>query len=108
MDNGTNNDTMIEVFEQKCNTQSIDSSAIDSRVRCMPHTAHLATIKASVSYITGFCAERKRRVVRVTLIRKPSQFLYPESMTSTGRVMKWMTRRVSMKEHSSSRCERRS
>ncbi|KAJ6607259.1 hypothetical protein B0H10DRAFT_1818540 [Mycena sp. CBHHK59/15] len=56
MDNATNNDTMIEVFEQKCHAQSINFGAIDSRICCMPHTAHLVAIKVSVSYITGFCA----------------------------------------------------
>ncbi|KAJ6523418.1 hypothetical protein DFH09DRAFT_853359, partial [Mycena vulgaris] len=45
MDNATNNDTMIEVFEEKCHARDINFSAIDSRIRCMPHTAHLAALK---------------------------------------------------------------
>ncbi|KAJ6573645.1 hypothetical protein B0H10DRAFT_2348564 [Mycena sp. CBHHK59/15] len=45
MDNATNNDTMIEVFEQKCEAKGINFSAMDSRIRCMPHTAHLAALK---------------------------------------------------------------
>ncbi|KAJ6563193.1 hypothetical protein B0H10DRAFT_1966220 [Mycena sp. CBHHK59/15] len=33
MDNATNNDTMIEVFEQKCEAKGINFSAMDSRNR---------------------------------------------------------------------------
>jgi hypothetical protein len=49
MDNATNNDTMIEVFEEKCQAKAINFSAIDSRIRCMPHTAHLAALKVSTT-----------------------------------------------------------
>ncbi|KAJ6609920.1 hypothetical protein B0H10DRAFT_1652196, partial [Mycena sp. CBHHK59/15] len=42
MDNVTNNNTTFEVFGQKCHSQCINFSAIDSRIRCMPHTTHLA------------------------------------------------------------------
>ncbi|KAJ6576336.1 hypothetical protein B0H10DRAFT_1837022, partial [Mycena sp. CBHHK59/15] len=45
MDNATNNDTMIEVFEQKCEAKGINFSVMDSRIRCMPHTAHSRRIK---------------------------------------------------------------
>ncbi|KAJ7852738.1 hypothetical protein B0H13DRAFT_1511358, partial [Mycena leptocephala] len=45
MDNASNNDTMLEVFEKKCHEKGINFSAMDSRIRCMPHTAHLAAIK---------------------------------------------------------------
>ena len=47
MDNATYNDTMIEVFEENCQAKAINFSAIDSRIRCMPHTAHLAALKVS-------------------------------------------------------------
>ncbi|KAJ6600159.1 hypothetical protein B0H10DRAFT_2231031 [Mycena sp. CBHHK59/15] len=45
MDHVTNNDTTFEVFGQKCHSQCINFSAIDSHIRCMPHTTHLAAIK---------------------------------------------------------------
>ncbi|KAJ7434125.1 hypothetical protein B0H11DRAFT_740742 [Mycena galericulata] len=45
----TNNATTIKVFEQKCRAESIDFNAMDSRIRCMPHTAHLAATRQSAS-----------------------------------------------------------
>ncbi len=45
MDNATNNDTMIEEIEFRCQLEGIDFSARDSRLRCMPHTVHLAALK---------------------------------------------------------------
>jgi hypothetical protein len=46
MDNATNNDTLIATFEAKCAAAGIDSfSAKRSRLRCMPHTIHLAVME---------------------------------------------------------------
>ncbi|KAF9025515.1 hypothetical protein BDZ89DRAFT_915822, partial [Hymenopellis radicata] len=42
MDNATNNDTMIEAIELKCHEEGIQFSAQNARIRCMPHTVHLA------------------------------------------------------------------
>ncbi|THU75933.1 hypothetical protein K435DRAFT_706101, partial [Dendrothele bispora CBS 962.96] len=47
MDNATNNDTMIQAFEQKCQDHNIEFSAKNSRLRCMPHTFHLAALKVN-------------------------------------------------------------
>ena len=47
MDNATNNDTMIEVYKEKCHEQGINFSGIDSRIRCMPNTTQLAAIETS-------------------------------------------------------------
>jgi hypothetical protein len=48
MDNATNNDTLALGIQ----TRSLDAgfyfSAVDSRMRCMPHTIHLAAIKVCV------------------------------------------------------------
>ncbi|KAJ6559621.1 hypothetical protein B0H19DRAFT_944872, partial [Mycena capillaripes] len=61
MDNASNNDTMIEVFEQKCHAEGIDFNALDSRIRCMPHTAHLAAIKASIFSSIGVITKTDRK-----------------------------------------------
>ena len=45
MDNASNNDTMMEAIESQCREAGIDFSAQKSRMRCMPHTIHLAAIK---------------------------------------------------------------
>ncbi|KAJ6524994.1 hypothetical protein B0H19DRAFT_864537, partial [Mycena capillaripes] len=45
MDNASNNDTMPEHFQSMCEERGIEFDAVESRIRCMPHTAHLAAIK---------------------------------------------------------------
>ncbi|KAI4293903.1 hypothetical protein K525DRAFT_153653, partial [Schizophyllum commune Loenen D] len=45
MDNATNNDTMLEAIERKCVEAGIKFSAKQARLRCMPHTIHLAAMK---------------------------------------------------------------
>ncbi|KAJ7923983.1 hypothetical protein B0H13DRAFT_1546035, partial [Mycena leptocephala] len=42
IDNATNNDTMVEALEQKCKKENIPVSSSRVRMRCMPHTVHLA------------------------------------------------------------------
>ncbi|KAJ6595444.1 hypothetical protein B0H10DRAFT_1729918, partial [Mycena sp. CBHHK59/15] len=45
MDNATNNDTLVEVFEQRCIKKGIKFAATHSRLCCMPHTIHLAVLQ---------------------------------------------------------------
>ena len=45
MDNATNNNTLMTSLERRCEEQGIPFSAQDARMRCMPHTIHLAAIK---------------------------------------------------------------
>ena len=45
MDNASNNDTMVEAFARRCEEKGIEFSAKDGRMRCMPHTVHLAALK---------------------------------------------------------------
>jgi hypothetical protein len=45
MDNASNNNTLMMVLESRCQQQGISFSAQDARMRCMPHTIHLAAIK---------------------------------------------------------------
>lgn len=45
MDNASNNNTLMTSLESRCGQRGISFSAQDSRMRCMPHTIHLAAIK---------------------------------------------------------------
>ncbi|KAJ7455098.1 hypothetical protein FB451DRAFT_942004, partial [Mycena latifolia] len=45
MDNASNNDTMASHFQKKCEERNIEFDAEEARIRCMPHTAHLAALK---------------------------------------------------------------
>ncbi|KAF5366386.1 hypothetical protein D9758_009749 [Tetrapyrgos nigripes] len=45
MDNATNNDTLVENFGQMCTENGILFSEKDARLRCLPHTIHLAALK---------------------------------------------------------------
>ena len=45
MDNASNNNTMMQSLERRCEHRGIQFSAQDARMRCMPHTIHLAAIK---------------------------------------------------------------
>lgn len=49
MDNTFSNDTFIKAYERKCHEWGIELSAVDTRIRCMPHTAHLAALKVVFS-----------------------------------------------------------
>jgi hypothetical protein len=44
-DNASNNNTLMISLEQRCEERGIPFSARDARMRCMPHTVHLAAIK---------------------------------------------------------------
>ncbi|KAJ7314175.1 hypothetical protein DFH08DRAFT_716865 [Mycena albidolilacea] len=48
MDNATNNDTLVESFANRCLEKGIPFSARHGRMRCMPHTIHLAALKVCV------------------------------------------------------------
>ena len=51
MDNASNNDTMMEAIESQCHEAGIKFSAKKSRMRCMPHTIHLAAIKVNHEFL---------------------------------------------------------
>jgi hypothetical protein len=48
MDNTTNNDTLTLGIERRCEEAKVHFSAMDSRMRCMPHMVHLAALKVCV------------------------------------------------------------
>jgi hypothetical protein len=56
MDNASNNNTLMVSLEQRCQQRSIQFSAQDARMRCMPHTIHLAAIKVLVLLLQFLCA----------------------------------------------------
>ena len=45
MDNATNSNTMMMSLERRCQQRGIQFLAQYARMRCMPHTIHLAAIK---------------------------------------------------------------
>jgi len=45
MDNASNNNTLMTSLERRCHERGVPFSAQDARMRCMPHTVHLAAIK---------------------------------------------------------------
>ncbi|KAJ7168440.1 hypothetical protein C8R46DRAFT_811510, partial [Mycena filopes] len=45
MDNTSNNDTLMENLAIKCAAADIPFDPAEARIRCMPHTAHLAAVK---------------------------------------------------------------
>jgi hypothetical protein len=55
MDNATNNDTLVAAFARRCRALKIPFSAVHGRMRCMPHTIHLAALKVHLSFIYQTC-----------------------------------------------------
>jgi len=47
LDNASNNDTMVDGIQSRAAKEGIYFDASCARLRCMPHTIHLATIKVS-------------------------------------------------------------
>jgi hypothetical protein len=50
MDNATNNDTLVDHFAAKCRAAGIPFSEKNARMRCLPHTIHLAALEVSDAY----------------------------------------------------------
>ena len=55
LDNASNNDTMVDEIERRAQAQGIILNAKWGRLRCMPHTIHLAAIK--VCFFTAMFIE---------------------------------------------------
>ena len=49
-DNESNNDTMLSYIQTQMVANNIDFIATKARMRCMPHTIHLAVMKVSNFY----------------------------------------------------------
>ncbi|TFK33873.1 hypothetical protein BDQ12DRAFT_614499, partial [Crucibulum laeve] len=45
LDNASNNDTLVEGIEKRSTENGIPFNAVWARLRCMPHTVHLAAIQ---------------------------------------------------------------
>lgn len=89
MDNASNNDTMMAIFEVGCHAECIAFSAMDSCMRCMPHSIHLAAIKvrsqlpSSLSYSNIYSSSLKqlawsqrRMVRRVRLVEATIKMMF--------------------------------
>jgi len=57
MDNATNNDMLMAAIERRCDEARVYFSAMESQMRCMPHTVHLATIKVCPVFQLCVCQE---------------------------------------------------
>jgi len=53
MDNASNNNTLMASLKSQCQRRGIDFPAQNARMRCMPHTIHLAAIKVQPFMILG-------------------------------------------------------
>lgn len=47
LDNASNNDTMVDGIKARAALEEIKLDAAWARLRCMPHTIHLAAVKVS-------------------------------------------------------------
>jgi hypothetical protein len=54
MDNASNNDTLIQGIVDLAESKGIKLNAQWIRLRCMPHTVHLAVLKVSNSTLLFF------------------------------------------------------
>lgn len=52
MDNASNNDLLMTNLEARSQAEGFNFSAVDSRMRCMPHTIHLAALKVSWNLVS--------------------------------------------------------
>lgn len=51
MDNASNNDTLVAGLEGRCDAAGISwFDARQARIRCLPHTVHLAALKVYILY----------------------------------------------------------
>lgn len=54
MDNAFNNNTLMRCLALKFEYVQVVFDPVAARMRCMPHTAHLAAIKVRIEVITAF------------------------------------------------------
>ena len=53
-DNASNNDTMMDELERISNLKGYEFDANEAWLRCMPHTVHLAALKANCLKCFGY------------------------------------------------------
>ena len=69
MDNASNNDTLMAVLEARYQAEGINFSAKDSRMRCMPHTIHLASLKVRIYLFTFVSFSNIRALVCASFLK---------------------------------------
>ena len=47
LDNASNNNTMVDAIGERAAVEGIKLNVTWARLRCMPHTIHLAAVKVS-------------------------------------------------------------
>ncbi|KAJ6533325.1 hypothetical protein DFH09DRAFT_1043845, partial [Mycena vulgaris] len=72
MDNATNNDTLVEAFARRCRALRIPFSSSDGRMRCMPHTIHLAALKLLEAIGALTKEEKQKAKSRTTVYQDPA------------------------------------
>jgi len=55
LDNASNNDTLIDGITNQAKLQGIQIKADWVRLRCMPHTVHLAALKVCLFDVDPLC-----------------------------------------------------
>lgn len=64
LDNASNNDTFVDGIERRCKKAGVSFKASWARLRCMPHTIHLAAIKLLEGIGAVSSAEGKKAASR--------------------------------------------
>jgi hypothetical protein len=54
LDNASNNDTFVDGIERRAKKAGVPFNASWARLRCMPHTIHLAALKVCFSISSTF------------------------------------------------------
>ena len=73
MDNASNNDTLIGAFAIRCASEGIEFHEEHGRMRCMPHTVHLAALKVMIK--RPFEERRNTNLTYIRSYSKPSVLL---------------------------------
>jgi hypothetical protein len=63
LDNASNNDTFVDGIERRTKKAGVPFNASWARLRCMPHTIHLAAIKVHFPMTYTFIGLRFSRFV---------------------------------------------
>ena len=83
LDNASNNDTMVEGIESRAAKEGIHLNAAWARLRCMPHTIHLAAIK--VCLIKSFAVYDTNTYVILQLLEAIGAISKTEAQKATSR-----------------------
>lgn len=69
-DNATSNDTLLDALAKRCNDNGIPFDARQSRLRCMPHTIHLAACQVRSTGLVNSRADMYKLLEGIGAIKK--------------------------------------